>query len=611
MSPSLSSMENLNSGMSLSPVELPTFKHPDLEYPTREPTGELTLGIVAAHVTTSLQGPDDIEILPIQIAEMYITKVTIIPSAIVLLASCIILCFTIFNYFKRVMELYVGLVFYSITEVLLFLRILLLYILSDQGSLERVPCGVTKSLSLFTMALPALAILLITLCRLIFIKYPLRYRSILLVKYQVIACVVAVIYVLVIAMWPALGACHPYYDRIVGLCKLDCDLVCYGYIGVYATLGIALPTLLVIVVYIYVYNVLRKHRARAKKMRRNSASNQTQRAKAEYPRENKVPQYGGTTPRTPEIIVSDHDQAGITIVNKVCLTINNDTLSINSLSNISIHTETNLVFTKNDGGSRGESARASPGADKFQRGAKTADSDLVITNVSVVSPTEFFSGVDKDEQEGINTVKEEANTKGKKEVTFWKESPIYEPFSKAPKDLTVSPTLDTTFINPLHSPTESFDDLHKDSPLQSPTSANSLSPEWFKNQEIMKEESKLQDIRNINLKPMLKKAMRRLSLVTEHTDLLRKKEIPWSLVFLTLLHITTSIPWILILLDQESADSPKSDFEKVWLDFGNALLLCSVGVSPMLYVLFTRLIRDKVWELIKESIQSLLFRLKN
>ncbi|KAL5262570.1 hypothetical protein ACHWQZ_G008091 [Mnemiopsis leidyi] len=553
----------LDRNVSFSPLHPPPFTHLNLENATVEPSGDPTLRKLAAQVTTSAlvpEAPDDIEILPIQIAEMQITRITIIPSAIVLLASCIILCFIIFNYFKRVMELYVGLVFYSMTEVLLFLRILLLYVLADHGSLEYIPCGITKSLSLFTMALPSLAILLITLSRLIFIKYPLRYRSILLVKYQVAACVAAVIFAFLIGMWPALGACHPYYDGNLGLCHLNCDLVCYWYIAAYVTLGIALPTLVVIVVYIYVYNVLKKHRARAKKMRRNSPSNPKQRKYTEYPRESRTPQYEGATSHTPEIVVSDHDKTGITIVNKVCLTINNDTLSINSLSNISIHTQTNLVFTKNDSGLKGESAKASPGADKFRPGTKTADSDLVITNVSVVPSTDLMSSIEKEQQEGNSTVFEEEDTEGKKQVTFWKESPIYEPVCKAAKNLIMSPTLDTTSMKQFDSSTESFDEPDVSRPLKSPNSANSLSPDWFKNQEIIKEDAKLHDIRNI--KPMLKKAMKRFSLVTEHTDLLRKKEVPWSLVFLTLLHITTSIPWILILLDQDSSDSPKSGFEK-------------------------------------------------
>jgi hypothetical protein len=155
-----------------------------------------------------------------------------------------------------------------------------------------------------------------------------------------------------------------------------------------------------------------------------------------------------------------------------------------------------------------------------------------------------------------------------------------------------------TSVNPLHSITKHEEKNPENISLPFPSSVNLLSPDWHKRQEIGKETVKLSDIRRI--KPLFRKAMRSLSLVTENTDQLRKKEIPWSLVLLTLIHITSSMPWIVILIAQDSFDMFTNDTGRDWLDFGNALLLCSVGVCPLLYILFTRLIRDKVWQIIKK-----------
>ena len=157
----------------------------------------------------------------------------------------------------------------------------------------------------------------------------------------------------------------------------------------------------------------------------------------------------------------------------------------------------------------------------------------------------------------------------------------------------------TVLTNPLHSSSEVETWQSKKFSLQCPSSANLLSTDWHKR----KESAKPHDLRSI--KPLFKEAVRRLSLVTEQTDLLRKKEIPWSLVLLTLIHITSSIPWIFILVSQDSIGMIASESGRVWLDLGNALLLCSVAISPLLYVLFTRLIRDKVWQIIKNMFKAM------
>ena len=54
---------------------------------------------------------------------MYVTKVIIIPCSLILLLSSLTLCATIVIYFKRVIKLYLGLVFYSLSEILLFIQV--------------------------------------------------------------------------------------------------------------------------------------------------------------------------------------------------------------------------------------------------------------------------------------------------------------------------------------------------------------------------------------------------------------------------------------------------------------------------------------------------------
>lgn len=554
---------------SSTPLDLFTF----IDDRTSEPSTNFTFAHDMIFGTTTNPGPDEIEILPNQIAQMTATKITIIPSAVILLISCSFLCLTIFTYFRRVIKLYIGLVFYSLTEVILFIKILLIYLLSANGVLRKVPCGVTKAMSFFTMALPSLAVLLITVSRLIFIKYPLRYRNILIVKYQVLSCVAAVIFAFLLALWPAIGACEPFYDRRYGLCHLNCDSLCYKYIAVYITLGILLPTIVVIGIYIYVYSVLKKHRARVKK--RNDTlrgQNDTYSGSGRKYRSSGV---SGSCPTIPEIVVTDQDQTqtGITIVNRLSLTIDKGS---NSLSNISFHTETNVIFTNNEKkfANEGMMNENDSGSER-----KTDPKVEVVGHVSVTKPKEMstFAGLG-DIYKNTNTIYSGNGLHGGLEE---RKSAADEKF----------------YANPIHSHIGRQDILTKEILLPLPSSVNLLSPDWHKRLEIGKENVKLSDI--LNLKPFFWKTMKRLSLVTEHTDQLRKKEIPWSLVLLTLIHITSSIPWIAILILQDSIDMFTDESGRDWLDFGNALLVGSVGVCPLLYILFTRLIRDKVWQIIK------------
>ena len=513
--------------------------------------------------TWTLTGPENIIIIASQIKEMKLTRLTIIPAAVVLLLSSTTLCLTILLYFKRVIKLYLSLIFYALTELILFLQVLVFYLLATEDQLKQIPCGVTKSLGLFAMILPILAILLITICRLIFIKYPFHYRNILRIKYQLVCCLSAIGVALVMSLWPAMGVCRPYFHEDHNLCQLQHNSVCSVFVAVYIVLGILAPTAAVIGIYIFVYKVLRKHRARLS-YRDSTSSRSLPKFASGSETSKKTNKTSDAFSTLPAITITDCS-TGLTIVNNLAVTLCDGT----SHKNISVRSETSVMFasetvecgvTDKDVSKKECSAFDMKHEEqKYKRG----DKDTVLINLAA------------------DECLEEEET----------ESMACKHLSSSVPRIVIQPPTTLKEVTP-HPP-----QLHQPS-----LTRNFLSPHWLHTHDIKKEHTKLHEMRS-GLSPYFKEAVRRLSSVTEYADLLIRKEIPWSLVLLTLIHISSSVPWILVEFYSTTFFSATAE-ERVWLDIGNAVLVGSVGVSPLLYITFTRLIRDKVWQVVCKGLHT-------
>ena len=537
---------------SISPKALP--KKVTISYGL-EPLGNLIYSGTSENITSMyMTGPENIIIIPSQIQEMKLTRLTIIPSAVILLLSSTALCLTIFLYFKRVIKLYLSLIFYSISELILFLQVLVFYLLATQGKLKQIPCGVTKSLGLFTMILPSLAILLITICRLIFIKYPFHYRNILRIKYQLFCCLCAILVAFGMSLWPAVGVCRPYFNEDHKMCQLQNNALCTTFVGLYIVLGILTPTVAVIGIYIYVYNVLRRNRARCS--RRESNSSRSLQKMSDTMKQGK--QAADKFSTLPSITITDCS-TGVTIVNNLTVTFFDE----KSHKNVSVRSETSVIFAN-------ETA-------EFGEPTKNVNKDDCYSFTKDISESKHDKCTEKD------TVLIDLAVKCDDETLSYNKMYLPRIVIQSPINLTEEST--------------------GPNPLNNSLSPNFLSPHYLHTRDIKKEHTKLHDMR-YGLSPYLKEAARRLSSVTQYADLFIRKEIPWSLVLLTIIHISSSVPWILVEFYNTHFFDASSD-ERVWMDFGNALLVGSVGVSPLLYIVFTRFIRDKILQVLCKGVQSL------
>ena len=111
-------------------------------------------------------------------------RIIYIPGFGVLLFSSIFLVYAILTLLKPLLKIYLSVLFYAGCQLFLVVCLILSLISSNLYNDTHTTCSITEPLYSVGMVLPGYAVLSITLIRYIFLKYPMNWRNLLRMPYQ-------------------------------------------------------------------------------------------------------------------------------------------------------------------------------------------------------------------------------------------------------------------------------------------------------------------------------------------------------------------------------------------------------------------------------------------
>ena len=200
---------------------------------------------------------------------LWVTSGVCIPSYISLIMFSVTIFHITNKHFNKLADLYLSVMFYLVSQLLLLIVITTSWILELARPAESEQrCRVKLAVQTFAMILPGYCILIITVVRSIFVTVPLGYMDYLKKRNQVIGMVVSGGIAGVIAGLPSMGLCgtrvritfesggrHDY-------CSFG-DLeepTCRAFSGVLLGAGFCVPIVSTVCLYLYIYQVAVKAR---------------------------------------------------------------------------------------------------------------------------------------------------------------------------------------------------------------------------------------------------------------------------------------------------------------------------------------------------------------
>ena len=253
------------------------------QYFTNSSVGATSLAWTAGSTASaSRAGYDQEDYAPNPFNQKYNLKVTpwiIIPSYISLIASSAISLYIIYKHFRSLLEIYISVIFYLISQFLLLITLTgswVVELLFSGGSETR--CQIKLAVQAFTIILPGYTIMIISIVRSVFLTYPLSYLHYLKLKIQLLGFGAACLVCSLISAIPLFGLCPAEHirDNESGLefCtqgdkrKPSCTV----FFSILLSVGFLLPVLAVICLYGYIYNVALKARKSHKQLSSTSSS---------------------------------------------------------------------------------------------------------------------------------------------------------------------------------------------------------------------------------------------------------------------------------------------------------------------------------------------------
>ena len=196
-----------------------------------------------------------------------LTRILFCPSLLTMLISSILLIYLIRKYLRDGTILYFSVIVYSISQILMFAVIVLDIILSSWSLSSLIFCKIRATSEILVLVISAYSILVMTSVRFIFIHRPLRYRTILKLKYQMVVEILVILLSATLTLSPVL----------FGLCDLEVEeeKFCHFQIGtgscmVFQTLcvglGIILPVLATAVLYGFIYKTILRLKSEQKRL---------------------------------------------------------------------------------------------------------------------------------------------------------------------------------------------------------------------------------------------------------------------------------------------------------------------------------------------------------
>ena len=192
-----------------------------------------------------------------------VTYLITIPAYILLITTSTALLCIIYKHFRSIIEIYISVIFYLISQHLLLLTLTVSWItelIYTEESQEW--CQVKLALQTFTVTLPGYSILIITVSRAVFLSCPLTYLSYLKLKFQLFSFVTAGLISGLVSTLPLFRLCPA---RQIVLKDPGLEICSHGHMdkpsctvfySVLLVFGFCVPVLAVICLYIYIYKVV-------------------------------------------------------------------------------------------------------------------------------------------------------------------------------------------------------------------------------------------------------------------------------------------------------------------------------------------------------------------
>ena len=123
-------------------------------------------------------------------------RIVYIPGFAILFSSSIFLVYAILTLLKPLLKIYLSVLFYAGCQLFLVACLVLSLISSNFYNDTDTTCSITEPLQSVGMILPGYAVLAITFIRYLFLKYPMNWRNILRMPYQLAGSLTETLYIL-------------------------------------------------------------------------------------------------------------------------------------------------------------------------------------------------------------------------------------------------------------------------------------------------------------------------------------------------------------------------------------------------------------------------------
>ena len=213
-----------------------------------------------------------------------------VPSYVFLLLYSALMVYVVLKHFRPVLKMYLSVLLYLISQLLLLVTITASWLVEyfePQETLSR--CKIKLSIQIFALLLPGYSIVLITVVRSIFLKFPLSFSLYLKIGYQLIAFGIAAMICALLAAAPILGLCETqlHKEPILPMTKLNptgnptvISFCSFGKMNdpagnasytILLGLGFLIPCLAVVLLYIFIYKIVLAAQTSHKKLTENSS----------------------------------------------------------------------------------------------------------------------------------------------------------------------------------------------------------------------------------------------------------------------------------------------------------------------------------------------------